>query len=165
MTGNGNVSRRANGRKEVEDIKTGDYVKLRQEAFDKLRTSSSVELFKIGWPNEFLVVGVFEHEGIRCIRLDPCCVWLRNRATGQYFCEGHQEEYYEKTEPFEHNRSKDDRHFSLEVLGEEAVSVDFSEKGPHPSLSLKVPGIRHPIILSGKVAKDISKLAEGLGAF
>lgn len=162
MTGNGNVNR--SPEKQVKEIQTGDYVRLKQSSFERIRTSSSIELFKIGWPNEFLVLGIFEHEGMRCLKLDPCCRRLRNRATGQYVCDGHQEEYYEKTEPLDHGLSKDDRHFSMEVLGQEAVSVDFSEKGPHPSLSLKVPGIRHPIILSGKVAKDISKLAQDLGA-
>lgn len=164
MSGNGNVSRRSE-RKKTEDIQTGDYVKITNAAFEKVRTMSPIDLFHTGWPNEFLVIAVFEHEGVRCLRLDPCCGWLRNRATGQYLCEGHPVEYFEKTDPLTHEKSKDDRHFSLEVLGQEAVSADFSDKGRNPSLSLKVPGIRHPIILSGKVAKDLSKMAQDLGVF
>jgi len=155
---NGNISH-ASEEKDVGLIQPGDYVKIKPSEIDSVEMSPK-SLFGIGYPNEFLVLATFEHKGVRCVTLEECCEKLRNRASGQFLCDGHHEKYFEKTEPIEHRRSDQRRFVALEAFGMRA-SIEYLDG--HKKLLLKTPWTPDGISLSGGVAKDIAAAARELG--
>lgn len=159
MKDNGNISY-ISDTKSAGPIQSGDYVRIKMDDLKSELEMSPKDLFKIGYPNEFLVLATFEYKGVKCLTLEECCEKLKNRATGQFLCSGHHEKYFEKTEPFEHRRTSQRRFVALEAFGMHA-SVEYLDG--QKKLMLKTPWTPDGISLSGKVANDIAEAARSIG--
>lgn len=161
MKDNGNISKGQVERDETEAIQAGDYVRIKPDEMDGVEMSPKAFL-NIGHPNEFFVIGTFEHKGELCLTIEECCERLKNRATGQFLCTGHQAKYFEKTDPIEHRRTSERRLLAIEGFGVRA-SVEYL--GGHRKLMLKTPWFPDGISLSGEIAKNIAEAAKAIDLF
>lgn len=166
----GNVPVDAPIRKQ-EDIQPGDRVCLTPQAIRRApRFMGPIKLYSIGWPNEFTVVHVFEHEGKTNLSILGCCNHLViNRKTGASLCSGHEAKWFQKIggapeAPKEapRERKKGDRVTSIEVpiLGE-VGALEFLDDEQKPALSLRIFGQK--LTLNGKAALDARDLAKDNG--
>lgn len=150
--------------KPEEEIRPGDLVQIRAASFSEAKMTP-IDLFNVGWPNMFLVLEAFDHEGKKCLRLDPCCEWMVNRATGAFLCRGHYTKYFEKVhEAVIREPKKGDRKTSVQLpfVGD-VVSLDYQNEEENPTLLLQVKGLRGPIGLSGEKAREIAEWAKNAG--
>jgi len=156
VSGNGNIEHPS---RKKDPIQAGDYVRIKPSEMDAVEMSPK-EIFNLGFPNEFLVLTTFEHEGQRCLTIEECCERRRNRATGQYLCNGHPERYFEKTEPVEHRRTSERRFLAFEAFGMRA-SIEYVEG--QKKLLLRIPGTTDGMSLSGDLARNIAEAAKSIG--
>ena len=74
------------------EVSPGDRVRLTPEAIidPDAQPATPLRLFKFGWPNDFLVLDVYDHETYgQCIVLDPCCGWVQDEKHAKKVCFGH----------------------------------------------------------------------------
>lgn len=153
---------------EPQEIRPGDFVRIKPSAFDKVRKMTPKALFKIGWPNKFFVLKVYndiQDNDKLTLELDPCCRWMINHATGQKLCFGHHAEYFDRIplSELEPNEQKGDRHASVDLFGWEAVSADYHER--EKAFVLKTPLSRSPVVLTGEFFKKLVDQAKDLDLF
>jgi hypothetical protein len=154
-----------------DDIRAGDVVCLTPEAIRRApRFMGPIKLYSIGWPNQFMVVHVFEHEGKKTLSIMGCCNHLIiNRRTGAFLCTGHDAKWFRKIAvtpevPKEapRERRKGDRLTSIEApLIGEVGALEFQDDEQNPALILRAFGQK--ITLTGKVALDARDLAKDNG--
>lgn len=166
----GNVPVEPPARKQ-EDIRPGDLVCLTPQAIRRApRFMGPIKLCSIGWPNEFRVVHVFEHQGKTMLSILGCCNHLIiNRKTGAHLCSGHEVKWFQKIDiapevpkAAPRERKKGDRVTSIEVplLGE-VGALEFLDDEQNPALSLRIFGQK--VTLNGKAALDARDLAKDNG--
>lgn len=148
---------------EKEPFEVGDVVGVTPKA--RLGVNMSpCDLLKIGWPNEFRVVDVFDHEGARHLSIYPCCNWLRSRQNNKPLCTGHLSEYFMKVTPSMVTLpSKDDRFLTVDTPWGPLISLDYLSDEQNPGLVLHFAGLKKPLALSGVLAKEIGKKAQEMG--
>lgn len=149
--------------REREPFEVGDVVGVTPKA--RLEVAMSpCDLLRIGWPNEFKVVDIFDHEGELHVSLYPCCNWLRSRANNRVFCTGHKASYFMRVTPSAVTLpSKDDRFLSVDTPWGPLISLDYQSNEQNPGLILHFAGLRRPIALSGVLAKEIGRKAMEVG--
>lgn len=80
------------------EFKIGGFCRLKAEAAAKV-DSTPARLLKAGWPNEFLIVEIYEDgekEKGKLLRLDPCCGWMKDlRDDEKHACEAHPAKFFE----------------------------------------------------------------------
>lgn len=146
------------------------YVKLTAEAISSIPNLTPkvvadisiltpIKLFKLGWPNKFMIVEVYDDpKRGQLLKLDPCCDWMVDHEKEEPLCRAHPAKYFELYPP-----EQDKKYFGLNLSGQELVSVEYMEKD-NPNLVLKFAGQR-PIAVSGKAAKAVAKFIHEKGLF
>lgn len=166
----GNVPTEPDSRQN-ETIRPGDVVYLTPDAIKRApRLMGPLKLYSIGWPNAFQVVHVFDDQGVPHLTIGGCCYNLViNRRTGARLCSGHEAKWFRKLavaaetpkEP-PRARQKGDRTTSIEApLVGEVGAIEFLDDEHNPAMVIRVLGQK--IVLNGKAAVDISKLAQANG--
>lgn len=149
------------------DIAPGDLVAVRPKC-RKFKTGPNT-LCDIGLPNEFEVLerGTLKDkvtgELFDCITLWPCCMRLRNPASGQFICTGHNVEHFEKIEVPESDDEKPgknpDGFLSFKTpFGEMFGYSYWSDEG---RLMLRGPGKQNAVEVQGELAKILGGLFRG----
>lgn len=152
------------GKTEGPEIKPGRFVRIKPSRMDEFRNFTPKDLFEIGWPNKFLVWGVFEdRDGKTCLKLDPCCDHMVNRATGQHRCNGHHADIFELVEfdPEDLEEVRGESHVSVDLFGWRAFAADYHEG--EKTIVLKTPVSRAPVVLTGEIFKGLAEQAKALG--
>lgn len=154
-----------------EAIRPGDVVYLTPEAIRRApRFMGPIKLYSIGWPNEFTVVHVFDHEGVPSLTILGCCKHLIiNRRTGARLCSGHEAKWFRKisiasesSKEAPRERKKGDRITSIEApLIGEVGALEFHDDEQNPALTVRILGQK--ITLTGKAATDLKDLAKANG--
>lgn len=142
------------------EVSPGDRVRLTAEAIvdPDAQPSTPLRLFKFGWPNDFLVLDVYEHEVHgQVVVLDPCCGWMRDEKHAKQVCpHGHSARFFEvlkRVQATDPNR----RYAGVNLAGLDILSVESTGNGPDgPSLVVRVAG-RKPITLNGQPAQILSQ--------
>jgi len=158
------------------EILPGDLVAIRRE-YRSLppRDLSANALCNVGLPNEFQVVsrGPLKDKAtgkvFDCITLSPCCLRLRNPATGQFMCMGHSVAFFEKIdipdEPDEASAAipgrKPDKFFTVESVIGELVGCSYWKD--EERLVLRLPGVAKPLELGGGAARILGNLFKDMG--
>jgi len=141
------------------DVSPGDRVRLTPEAIvdPDAQPATPLRLFKFGWPNDFLVLDVYDHEVYgQVVVLDPCCDWVRDEKHAKKVCFGHSTRFFEvikRVQAADPNR----RYAGVNLAGLDILSVESTGNGPDgPSLVVRVAG-RKPITLNGQPAQILSQ--------
>ena len=142
------------------EVSPGDRVRLTAEALvdPDAQPATPLRLFKFGWPNDFLVLDVYEHPTYgQCVALDPCCYWIKDpEKHSKNVCEGHTARFFEV---IKRGASADPsrRYAGVNLAGLDILSVESNGGGPDgPSLVVRVAG-RKPITLNGQPAQILSQ--------
>lgn len=169
----GNV--RAESREEIQVIpqfEEGDLVSLTPAAIRRREFANMTPrlLYEIGHPNEFLVLGVFDHEKEGpCATLYPCCTWKKkddsvmpgflDRNTGKPRCTGHPAVLFEK-KSFKRIPRKGDKSSSIHIpfLPIALAEIAWEEDENNPSLKGRVAG--QEIAFTGVLGKMIKNVLE-----
>lgn len=148
------------------DVSPGDRVKITAEALidPEAQIATPLKLFKFGWPNDFLVLDVFEDEKYgQVIALDPCCSWIKDPEKHQkHVCAAHTTRFFEVIE-----RAKPDagrRYSGVNIAGLDILSVEYLNGGENPALAVRVAG-RKPIVLHGQPAQILSQFLRAQKVF
>lgn len=151
------------------DIVPGDLVAVKR-IWRKLDISPN-QICNFGLPNEFQVIARGKlrdkstQETYDCITLFPCCMRLKNPATGQFLCTGHNVIYFEKIEMANEDEEKapvnrPDQYSSLEgPLGEIVGCSYYKDDG---RLVFRGPG-QGQVEFKGSVAKSFMEALHELG--
>lgn len=164
---------------ETLDFKVGGFCALTEDAATK-GTGTPGKLRKIGWPNKFLIVEVFEDkEGEKFLRFDPCCGWMEDlKDPKKDACVAHPAKFFtplsghiaddiaQETEEAEEAPvgPAGGRYTGLNLgEGEEdMVGVEFLNGTKAKKFFLRRAG-KPPIVISGVGAQRMMKFIDGLG--
>lgn len=143
------------------EVSAGDRVKITAEALidPEAQVATPIKLFKFGWPNDFLVLDVFEHEKVgQVIALDPCCNWIKDAEKHrEHVCAAHTTRFFEVIERGAQPNAAGRRYSGVQIAGMDVLSVEYLNGGENPSLAVRVAG-RKPIVLTGQPAQIMSQL-------
>lgn len=154
-----------------EEIRPGDVVCLTPEAIKRApRLMGPIKLYSIGWPNLFQVIHVFEADGLRHLTIGGCCYNLViNRRNNARLCTGHEAKWFRKVVAQEapvkeapRARKSGDRLVSIEapIVGEMGA-IEYLADDQNPAIVFRLLGQK--IVLNGKAATDIAKIAQANG--
>jgi hypothetical protein len=160
--GSGNIP--ADAKTEVaEEFSAGDVVRLKTSALmNGDLDMTPLSMFRIGHPNEFLVVEAFEHKKLGpCVTLRQCCYLYQDHSSGIKLCKGHQAIFFEKMRR-ERARQKGDRMASVKIpwVGEVAA-FEYEEDPENPKARFRIAG--KECELEGAPAKFFKSVIEGYG--
>jgi len=150
------------------EVSPGDRVRITPEAMidPEAQDATPVRLFKFGWPNDFLVVDVYEDKRYgQVLTLDPCCNWIKDpEKRKENVCVAHASRFFEviKRSQSEANR----RYSGVNIAGLDILSVEFlnGKEGEQPSLAVRVAG-RKPMVLQGQAAHILSQFLRAQKVF
>ena len=142
------------------EVSPGDRVRLTPEALvdPDAQPATPLKLFKFGWPNDFMVLDVYDHEVYgQVVVLDPCCNWIRDAEKhSKPVCFGHSTRFFEVIKRGQ-TADPSRRYAGVNLAGLDILSVESNGGGPDgPSLVVRVAG-RKPITLSGQPAQILSQ--------
>lgn len=147
----------------LELFAPGDVVKIKESVLLKRDVEMSpLTLFMVGWPNEFQVVETFETKnGLPCIALKPCCLYMKDHITDVPLCKGHSAEFFEKVRR-DRIPKKGDKAASVSVpwVGKVA-GFRYHEDDDVPEATFQVMG--KEVKLEGVAAKLIKNIVESYG--
>jgi hypothetical protein len=147
----------------VDPFIAGDVVRVKEAVLAAGRVEMSpVSLVGVGWANEFTVLSTFStKDGVPCVMLKPCCMFLKNPATGEILCKGHPAEHFQKLRR-ERGRQRGDKAASIAVpwVGEVA-GFEYEEDEEHPKAAFRVMG--KEVRLEGAAAKFMKGVLDGYG--
>lgn len=149
------------------DVSPGDRVRITAEALvdPDAQVATPVKLFKFGWPNDFLVLDVYEDEKYgQVISLDPCCGWIKDPEKHKTnVCAAHTTRFFEVIEKTK-TSSGDRRYAGVQIAGHDILSVEYLNGGENPQLAVHVAG-RKPVLLSGQPAQILSQFLRAQKVF
>ncbi len=166
---------------EKPEFKIGGFCRLTAEAAAKV-DSTPARLLKAGWPNEFLIVEIYEDEEKekgKLLRLDPCCGWMKDlRDDEKNACEAHPAKFFEPlpghiSEDIE-NESEAQEDEAVGPAGgrytgvgvgdneEDLVGVEYVNGEKSKTFFLRRAG-QAPIVISGTGAQRLGKILTKLG--
>jgi hypothetical protein len=149
------------------DVSSGDRVKITAEALidPEAQVATPIKLFKFGWPNDFLVLDVFEDEKYgQVIALDPCCNWIKDpEKHTKHVCAAHTTRFFEVVERAQANPAGR-RYSGVNIAGLDILSVEYLNGGDNPALAVRVAG-RKPIVLHGQPAHILSQFLRAQKVF
>jgi len=142
------------------EVSPGDRVRLTPEALvdPDAQPATPLKLFRFGWPNDFMVLDVYDHEVYgQVVVLDPCCNWIRDAEKhSKPVCFGHSTRFFEVIKRGQ-TADPSRRYAGVNLAGLDILSVESNGGGPDgPSLVVRVAG-RKPITLSGQPAQILSQ--------
>lgn len=144
------------------EVSPGDRVRLTPEAIidPDVQPATPLRLFKFGWPNDFLVLDVYEHEEHgQVVVLDPCCNWILDEKHVKKVCpHGHSSRFFEVVKRAQ-TADPSRRYAGVNIAGLDILSVESTNGGngsDSPSLVVRVAG-RKPITLNGQPAQILSQ--------
>ena len=145
------------------DVSPGDRVRLTPEALvdPVAQPGTPLKLFKFGWPNDFMVLDVYDHEVYgQVVVLDPCCNWIRDAEKhAKPVCFGHSTRFFEVIKRAQtQNPDPSRRYAGVNLAGLDILSVEYANGNgaETPSLVVRVAG-RKPITLNGQPAQILSQ--------
>jgi hypothetical protein len=149
------------------EVSAGDRVKITAEALvdPEAQIATPLKLFKFGWPNDFLVLDVYDDEKYgQVIALDPCCSWIKDPEKHQKLvCKAHTTRFFEVIERA-HTTDPNRRYSGVNIAGLDILSVEYLNGGENPALAVRVAG-RKPIILNGQPAHILSQFLRAQKVF
>jgi hypothetical protein len=160
------------------EFKVGGFVAVTAEAVAKA-AMTPVSLLKVGWPNKFLVLEIYEDEkrGGKLVRLDPCCGWMQDLIKeGDHACEAHPAKYFtplpghirDQAEEAEESSAGDGARrysgFGRKEGGEDAVGMEYVHGGQEepPSFFFRRAGTS-PVVIRGAAADRVLDILSKLG--
>lgn len=160
------------------EFKVGGFCGLKPEAAAK-GDSTPARLLKIGWPNRFLIVEIYEDEEKgKLLRLDPCCGWMRDlRDEEKHACEAHPVKYFDPlpghiAEEVEAEQEADESMvgprggryvaFGRGASEEDLTSLEFVNGGKTKSFFFRHAGSK-PFVIQGKAAHRLATFIDKLG--
>lgn len=166
---NGNVKRDGDEVQASAPIfQAGDVVAITQAALrlGRLEMMGCRLLYRIGWPNEFLVKGTFENqEDGHCVFLWPCCsappkiIGLVDRDKGgQPRCGGHPAIYFEKVDMVRTPKKGDKRASALLPIIGEVFGFEYRDDEENPEFVTRILGLGASF--TGPFAQLLKKIAE-----
>lgn len=142
------------------EVAAGDRVRLTAEALvdPDAQIATPIKLFKFGWPNDFLVLDVYDDEKYgQVITLDPCCNWIRDpEKHAKPVCFAHATSYFEVIERAQSNAASGRRYSGVQIAGMDILSAEYLNGGDNPQLAVRVAG-RKPVVLSGQAASILAQ--------
>jgi hypothetical protein len=147
----------------AEEFESGDIIRLKASVVtnDEVKMAP-IDLFRIGHPNEFLVVAAFDGGKFGpCVTLRQCCFLFENHSTGITTCKGHPAIYFEKMRK-DRAKQKGDRLASVKIpwVGEVA-GFEYEEDEENPKAKFRIMG--KECELEGAPAKFFKSMVEGYG--
>lgn len=146
------------------EIDEGDFVRVSGKGANVDMSPNA--LISAGWPNgQFMVLAKWRGtpkgspKPVECATLWPCCRFLRNAATGEYFCDGHPLSLFAKVDPQpEPVHKKPVAQTAVDgPTGEVADLSYYDGQAEVPTLVLS--GLtKRPISIKGVLAKGIAEL-------
>lgn len=140
------------------EVSAGDRVRVTAEALvdPEAQIATPIKLFKFGWPNDFLVLDVYDDEKVgQVLVLDPCCNWVKDPEKHQnHQCIAHSSRLFEVIERAQPSTGR--RYSGVNIAGLDILSVEYLNGGENPSLAVRVAG-RKPIVLNGQSADALAK--------
>jgi len=170
-------------KKEAIDFKVCGFAALTADAVARV-DMTPVHLLKIGWPNRFLILEVYEDAAQgKLLRLDPCCAWMRDPLDDtKEACKAHPAKHFEslvghiadqadaEAEAKEGSGAVDDNGkghrysgFGRSEGGEDTVGVEFVEDGDKPPSFFFRRAGASPVVLRGEAANKIRTVLGKLG--
>lgn len=150
------------------DVAPGDRVRITAEALvdPDAQIATPIKLFKFGWPNDFLVVDVYDDEKHgQVIVLDPCCNWIRDpEKHAKPVCFAHSTRFFEVLQRGETSNSAGRRYSGVQIAGMDILSVEYLNGGENPQLAVRIAG-RKPVILTGGPAATLAQFLRAQKAF
>jgi hypothetical protein len=147
----------------AEEFEAGDIIRLKTSVLTNDEVlMAPIDLFKIGHPNEFLVVEAFDGGDYGpCVTLRQCCFLFENHSTGLTTCKGHPAIYFEKMRK-DRIKQKGDRLASVKIpwVGEVAA-FEYEEDEENPTAKFRIAG--KECTLEGAPAKFFKSMIEGYG--
>jgi len=150
------------------EVSAGDRVRLKPEALvdPDAETATPLRLFKFGWPNDFLVLDVYEDKRYgQVLALDPCCNWIKDPEKHKTnVCVAHAARFFEVIERTQPAANR--RYSGVNIAGLDILSVEYlnGKEGEQPSLAVRVAG-RKPMILQGQAASILSQFLRAQKVF
>jgi hypothetical protein len=147
-------------------VEPGHFVRLRDRALIDMPKMTPVKLFKLGWPNKFMVldVGRDPKTGEQALKLDPCCDWMEDPdGRKKNLCGGHLAHCFE-IYPDPKPRGAEDRYFGVNVAGNDLLSVEYVNGGAEESLMVRFAG-QKPFSISGSAARTLARYLQERGFF
>jgi len=142
------------------EVSAGDRVRITPEALidPEAQIATPIKLFKMGWPNDFLVLGVDDDEKYgQVITLDPCCGWMKDPEKHQkHVCQAHSTRLFEVIERAQTSNTAGRRYSGVNIAGLDILSVELLNGEENPSLAVRVAG-RKPIVLNGQPAHMLAQ--------
>jgi hypothetical protein len=150
------------------EVSAGDRVRITAEALvdPEAQIATPIKLFKlIGWPNDFLVLDVYDDEKHgQVLVLDPCCNWIKDPEKHQkHQCVAHSSRLFEVVERAP-TTAANRRYSGVNIAGLDILSVEYLNGGENPALAVRVAG-RKPIILNGQPAHILSQFLRAQKVF
>lgn len=150
------------------EVSAGDRVRITPEALldPDAQIATPIKLFKLGWPNDFLVWDVYDDEKYgQLISLDPCCYWMKDpQKHHDLVCKAHTTRYFEVIERGAQANPAGRRYSGVQIAGMDVLSVEYLNGGENPQLAVRVAG-RKPVVLSGQPAQILSQLLRAQKVF
>jgi hypothetical protein len=163
--------------KATAELKVGGFVAITAEAVAKA-VMTPVNLLKVGWPNKFLVLEIYDNATRgKLVRLDPCCGWMLDPAKeGETACEAHPAKYFSPlpgsindqaeeaggtAEPEEGARRYSG--FGRQEGGEDAVGMEYVNAGKDPASFFFRRAGTSPVVLRGAAAERIKEILSKFG--
>jgi hypothetical protein len=149
------------------EVSAGDRVRLKAEALvdPDAQPATPLKLFKFGWPNDFLVLDVYDDERYgQVVKLDPCCEWIKDPEKHQKnVCVAHSTRFFEVIERAK-TTDPNRRYSGINIAGVDLLSVEYLNGGENPALAVRLPG-RKPIVLQGQPAHILSQFLRAQKVF
>ncbi len=135
----------------------GDIVELTKDALLarwKRGQCTPFDLWSVGWPNRFRVVGTVWRDKDPLVAIDACCRWMTNRATGAFLCGAHPASIFRRIpkERMKDAPRKADRKMSVSIPGVGDLSLDWFDD-EHGQEFVMQGGNGRPMVVSGPIAK------------
>lgn len=151
------------------DIRIGDWVRLRPMARDQDMTPN--DLRKIGWPNEWKVANrrILKDrrtgEKVDSLTLQPCCYHMRNPASGQYLCMGHDTILFERIPAEEIENPRPNAFFQMNGPGGQLLNLSYFKGENGPRLVFEGMAGSRGVEISGDLARQLSEKLKEWGVF
>lgn len=151
----------------ILDVAAGDRVRITAEAMidPDAQEATPIRLFRFGWPNDFLVLEVFDDPKFgQVLVLDPCCNWIRDpKKRTVHVCAAHSARFFEVVEKGS-QPGQGRRYSGVNIAGFDLVSVEYANGKDSPALAVRVAG-RKPVVLRGQPAQLLAQLLQAQKIF
>ncbi len=162
------------------DFEVGGFCQLAATTVAKV-SLTPVALLKVGWPNQFLILDIYDDEEKgKLLRLDPCCGWMRDlQKEEKYACEAHHAKYFEPLPGHIKDQPKGEAEeaeeggalqgkrrysgFATEEGGEDVLGVEYVGNGGKAGALFFRSAGKRPIVVRGVAADKIMRLMSKLG--